>query len=484
MSLEPGQIVDGKYRIARMIGEGGMGAVYEGENTLIRRKVAIKVLNAGSALNSDAIRRFEREAQAAGQIGSDHILEVLDLGTLPNGDRYMVMEYLDGETLGARILRLGRLTSFQVAPLAQQFLKALSSAHAAGIIHRDLKPENIFILREKAGRTDFVKLIDFGISKFSMMDNDPNSMSQTRVGAVMGTPCYMSPEQARGIGETDVRSDVYAVGVILYEAVTGRVPFDGETFNDLMFKIALSDAPPAVQFAPDLDPAFAQIIHTAMARDPAHRFQCVDDLVQVLDRWMGEAGLLGGSSGEWTQPNLRASAGQSQTGRGSGSLPGVEAKAMVFHATVTEGSFAQASAASQASQASQTGTASGTKRRTMVVLASALVGIAAVGIIAAVALRPSSGSAASMPPSRPEPVVTTPALPSAVVANPVIPSASETAVAPGPVAIGAVPGSTTSTTSPAINPPPIVKGPKTFQIRPAGPASAKPKNGNAPDFGY
>src|SRR4051812_14465327 len=134
MSLEPDQILDGKYRIARIIGEGGMGAVYEGENTLIRRKVAIKVLNATSAANAEATQRFEREAQAAGQIGSDHILEVLDLGSLPNGDRCMVMEFLDGETLAARILRFGRLTPQQVVPLARQFLLALSHAHAAGVI--------------------------------------------------------------------------------------------------------------------------------------------------------------------------------------------------------------------------------------------------------------------------------------------------------------------------------------------------------------
>src|SRR3954468_11870367 len=137
MSLETGQIVEGKYRIVRMIGEGGMGAVYEGENVRIRRRVAIKVLHAATASNAEAVQRFEREAQAAGRIGSDHILEVLDLGTLPGGDRYMVMEYLDGETLGARIGRLGRLGAQQVAPMTRQFLTALSAAHHAGIIHRD-----------------------------------------------------------------------------------------------------------------------------------------------------------------------------------------------------------------------------------------------------------------------------------------------------------------------------------------------------------
>src|SRR5271165_2149245 len=242
MVLEAGDVIDGKYRLVRVIGKGGMGAVYEGENVLIKRRVAIKVLHAANTSSAESVRRFEREAQAAGEIGSDHILEVLDLGSLPNGDRYLVMEYLDGETLADRIERLGQLTPAQIAPIARQFLEALVSAHAAGIIHRDLKPENIFILRSKAGRSDFVKLIDFGVSKFSRPFNE-GEHRMTRANAVLGTPCYMSPEQARGASETDVRSDIYSCGVILYESVSGRLPFEGESFNDLMFKIALSDAP-------------------------------------------------------------------------------------------------------------------------------------------------------------------------------------------------------------------------------------------------
>ena len=285
MLLEGGQVIDGKYRIVRLIGTGGMGGVYEGENILIRRRVAIKVLNAASAGNEDVIRRFEREAQAAGEIGNDHILEVLDLGTLPTGDRFMVMEYLDGETLAARIERHGRLTPAQIAPLARQFLTALASAHAAGIIHRDLKPENIFILRSKAGRTDFVKLIDFGISKFSRPFEE-GEIRQTRADAIFGTPCYMSPEQARGASVADVRSDIYSCGVILFESVTGRLPFEADSFNDLMFKIALSDAPSPLSFVPSLDPDFAWLVNKAVARDPEHRFATVREFAEKLDEWM------------------------------------------------------------------------------------------------------------------------------------------------------------------------------------------------------
>jgi serine/threonine protein kinase len=285
MLFEAGHVIDGKYRLVRLIGTGGMGSVYEGENLLIRRRVAIKILHVAATGNTDAIRRFEREAQAAGEIGNDHILEVLDLGSLPTGDRYMVMEYLDGETLAARIERHGRLTPGQIAPIARQFLTALASAHAAGIIHRDLKPENIFILRAKAGRADFVKLIDFGISKFSRPFTE-GEHRMTRADAVLGTPCYMSPEQARGARETDVRSDIYSCGVILYESVTGKLPFEGESFNDLMFKIALSDAPSPLSLVPSLDPDFAWLIEHAIARDPDSRFATAQLFAEALDDWM------------------------------------------------------------------------------------------------------------------------------------------------------------------------------------------------------
>jgi len=286
MSLTPGQILDNKYRIVRLIGEGGMGSVHEGENTRIARRVAIKVLHQAATANEQVVQRFEREAQAAGRIGSDHILEVLDMGQLPDGDRYMVMEYLDGEPLSGRIEKLGRMTPGQIAPLMRQALKGLQAAHDAGIIHRDLKPDNIFILREKAGHSDFVKIIDFGISKFSALGSD---MNMTRTGAVMGTPYYMSPEQAKGSSQVDPRSDVYAIGVIMYEAVTGRVPFDGNTFNELMFKIVLSDPPKLSEAVPDLDPEFAAIINKAMARELDDRYASAAQLRQTLDDYLGGA---------------------------------------------------------------------------------------------------------------------------------------------------------------------------------------------------
>ena len=173
----------------------------------INRKVAIKVLHAAYTGNEEVMQRFEREAQAAGRIGNDHILEVLDLGQLPDGDHFIIMEFLEGDPLCTRIKNRGRLMPREATPIIRQVLEGLGAAHAAGIIHRDLKPDNIFILREKAGVQDYVKIIDFGISKFSVLSGD---MSMTRTGAVMGTPYYMSPEQAQGSGLLTTRASSIA----------------------------------------------------------------------------------------------------------------------------------------------------------------------------------------------------------------------------------------------------------------------------------
>ena len=283
MTLAIGQVIEQKYRIVRVLGVGGMGAVYEGENVRIHRKVAIKVLHESVASKADIVQRFEREAQAAGRIGSEHIVEVLDLGNLPSGERFMVMEYLDGEPLTNRIKARGRLSAQEAAPMLRQLLEGLAAAHTAGIIHRDLKPDNVYIVRRQ-GR-DFVKILDFGVSKFSGADSE---FSMTRTGAVMGTPYYMSPEQARG-QKIDHRSDLYSIGVVAYQAVTGKVPFHAETFNELIFKIALETPEPIETTVPGFDPGFGAVIRKAMMREPDHRFSTAYEFVQAIDAWAAGA---------------------------------------------------------------------------------------------------------------------------------------------------------------------------------------------------
>jgi serine/threonine-protein kinase len=282
--MEPGTVIEGKYRISRLLGQGGMGAVYEGINTLISRRVAIKVLHASLASKQTPVERFKREAHAAGRIGSEHIVEVIDIGSLPSGELFMVMEFLEGEDLGTRIKKLKRLKPYDAAAIVHQVLEGLTAAHKAGIIHRDLKPENIYLVTSRAGRRDFVKVLDFGVSKFSDLAGE--SMSMTSTGAVVGTPYYLSPEQARGLKNIDARSDLYSVGVVLYQAVTGRLPFNAETFNELVFKIALEEPEPAEVVVPNLDRSFAAIIGHAMVRDVNGRFQTAREFQEALEQWM------------------------------------------------------------------------------------------------------------------------------------------------------------------------------------------------------
>jgi len=287
MGLSPEDVIDGKYRIIRLLGEGGMGAVYEGHNTRIERRVAIKVLHGNVAQNLDAVRRFEREAQAAGRIGSKHIVEVLDLGDLPGGDRYMVMEFLDGQDLTKRIRSQTKLKPEQVYPLAVQLLEGLGAAHDAGIIHRDLKPDNIYLIPHGA-EGDFVKILDFGISKFSSTGGE---LSMTQTGAVMGTPYYMSPEQAKGVRELDPRTDLYSAAVILYEALSGRVPHTAQTFNELILKIVLEDPNPLDPPQTEAEGAFHEIVKKGMARKPDERFQTAREFMGVLDAWATQFGI-------------------------------------------------------------------------------------------------------------------------------------------------------------------------------------------------
>jgi serine/threonine protein kinase len=285
-NVDVGDLVDGKYRLLRIIGEGGWGIVFEGENARTLKRVAIKILRARADLTLDIRTRFEREAQAAGRIGSDHIVEVFDLGTLADGSHYMVMELLAGEDLAARLRSVGRLDPVQAAKFVMQLLEGLAAAHDAGIMHRDLKPENLFLVPTRSGE-DFVKILDFGISKFTT----PGMSSATMTGAILGSPCYMAPEQARGLKNVDPRTDLYSVGTLLFECVTGRVPFDGDNFNDLMFKIALAPRPNPLDLRPDLDPALVTIIVKSIQADASLRFDNAEQFREALGGWLESQGV-------------------------------------------------------------------------------------------------------------------------------------------------------------------------------------------------
>jgi serine/threonine-protein kinase len=283
MLLAQGTLLEGKYRIERLLGAGGMGSVWVAEHTLLNRPVAVKVLDSSATTrDATAVQRFLREAQTAARLRSDHIVDVLDVGRFDDGTPFLIMELLEGETLSSRIKREGRLQQGDAALLVDHLLSGLSAAHAAGVIHRDIKPDNCFITR-KNGR-DHLKLLDFGISKVA---GDAREMRMTRTGVVMGTPYYMAPEQARGSKEIDHRCDLYAVGAILYECITGRVPFEAESVNELLFKIVLEPLVQPRLIAPDLDPTFEALILRAMGREAETRYQTATEFREALAPFIG-----------------------------------------------------------------------------------------------------------------------------------------------------------------------------------------------------
>jgi tRNA A-37 threonylcarbamoyl transferase component Bud32 len=272
--------VVGSYRIIGKIGEGGMGAVYVAEHTLIGRQAAIKVLQREMSHRQDLVTRFFNEARAATAVKHPGIVEIYDFGYHTDGSAYIVMEYLEGETLAARLRRARTLPAARAAALGRQVAGALGAAHARGIIHRDLKPDNIFIVRDPdVADGERTKILDFGIAKLAAGDHA--GMSKTRTGEVMGTPAYMSPEQSKGAGNVDVRTDLYALGCILFEMVCGRPPFVAEGGGEVMAQHIYAPVPAPSSIAP-VAPQLEQFLLRALAKDPAQRFQSAEEMSAAL----------------------------------------------------------------------------------------------------------------------------------------------------------------------------------------------------------
>lgn len=278
-SLRLGDLIDGKYRVERVLGRGGMGLVLAAIHLMLGQKVAIKLLLPEMLANRAIVARFEREARAAATLRSDHVARVVDVGWTATTGPYMVMEFLEGCDLEDAAVESGPFPPNVAVNHVLQACEAIAEAHGLGIIHRDLKPQNLFRTRRLDG-SPLIKVLDFGISK---MATDPNEPSLTQTADVMGSPLYMSPEQLRGVRDVDTRTDLWALGAILYRLIAGRPPFDGANMAQLCTRVMMEDPPALHVIRPGVPEGLSQVVERCLRKDPAARFLHVAELARALD---------------------------------------------------------------------------------------------------------------------------------------------------------------------------------------------------------
>jgi serine/threonine-protein kinase len=284
-ALEPGEIVGERYRVEERLGEGRMGVVYRVEHVHMRKRFALKVLDSDWAKTKDAVARFEREATAAGNIASPHVVQATDFGRLADGSCFLVLEYVEGRTLRTELEKRA-FPPLRALRITRGIVAATEAAHAKGVIHRDLKPENIMLV-ERDGDPDFVKVLDFGLAKVEIHEGGgPSSQVLTRLGAIMGTPGYMAPEQA--VGErVDARADLYSIGIVLFEMLTGRCPFGGDPVSVLRQHV-LQEVPPLPSGVRDAaGPRVEQLLGRMLAKSPNDRVASASALGVELDACLG-----------------------------------------------------------------------------------------------------------------------------------------------------------------------------------------------------
>jgi serine/threonine-protein kinase len=293
-----GEVIAGKYRVDRLLGSGGMGTVWLGAHAALGTPVAIKFIRPSHAAHPDARRRFEIEARATAKLTTKHAVHIYDYGTTEQGIPYIVMEYLEGESLSDRLIREGPMNGAEVARIMRQAARALTKAHAAGIVHRDLKPDNIFLCTNVDDPGDehtyMVKLVDFGIAKIFQEPLTSGGVSTpmggpTQDGAVIGTPNFMSPEQLTLGGLPGALTDLWSLGACAFAAMTARIPFEGDVLGDIVLKVCAAPLPVPSQLNPDVPPGFDGWFARACSREPTKRFQTPTELSQALDRVCGVA---------------------------------------------------------------------------------------------------------------------------------------------------------------------------------------------------
>jgi eukaryotic-like serine/threonine-protein kinase len=277
--LLPGNVLAGKFRVERVIGEGGMGMVVAAHHLQLDQRVALKVMRPEAAVGAEGVQRFLREAQAVAKLRSSHVVRVLDVGALPDGAPYIVMEFLEGHDLAAHVYKRGGLPIEEAVDYVLQACDALSEAHRLGIVHRDLKPANLFLTNDGGG-VPIIKILDFGISKQTSLDEGRADLTSTR--GVVGSPSYMSPEQLKASRDVDGRTDIWALGVVLHELLTARVAFEATTLPELHVAI-LSQPPSSVRMIrADVPPGLEAVLLRCLEKDVSRRYQSVTDLVAAL----------------------------------------------------------------------------------------------------------------------------------------------------------------------------------------------------------
>jgi serine/threonine-protein kinase len=284
VGVRPGDVLVGKYRVERVLGSGGMGVVVAAHHLQLDEKVALKFLRPEALENAEHVARFDREARAAVKIKSEHVARVIDVGKLESGAPYIVMEYLEGGDLSAMLEKSGPLRFDQAVDFVLQACEAIAQAHALGIVHRDLKPSNLFCIQRPDGQLS-IKVLDFGISKTtstSASGSGSRDMGMTRTTAIIGSPIYMSPEQMKSSKGVDSRTDIWSLGVILYELVTGRVPFEADTVTELAIRVATEPTPPMVSLRADVPPGLERAILRCLEKTRERRYQNVAEVASAL----------------------------------------------------------------------------------------------------------------------------------------------------------------------------------------------------------
>jgi serine/threonine-protein kinase len=452
--LQPGTPVTATIRLQRRLGAGGMGSVWVAEHLSLRTQVVVKFMAIELAASADAVERFSREAAAAAQVKSPHVVQMLDHGVTPTGVPFIIMELLEGHDLAKHLASRGRLSLGETAQIVGQVCKALARAHERGIVHRDIKPDNIFLCANPDGEI-FVKLLDFGIAK---SDSRFGVSSGTKTGAMIGTPYYMSPEQVVGAKSIDSRTDLWSLGVVGYECVLGLRPFDEEVFGALAIRIHSGPIPVPSRVDPGVPPAFDWWFGRACARDVTARFATAKELADALSEVArGNVAQLPGAG------PVVGTSGSADAFARSGSAPGAHA---VSAAVSTNGAFGMGPPARPSSGS------------TVAWIVAGVVAVAAIGVGGALVAK-RMGS----PPSLPSSAAVSP-LPSAPTGAP---SASGVPAARGAElptsAAPSLPTAAPSSSAPSANaavPPPPVAAPQPPRAAPANRPAATPRPVTAP----